>query len=420
MAFVYDLLVLLVELFLKFIGLFNQKISLFIKGREQTFDILRQHISNSDKTIWIHCASLGEYEQGLPIIQSLKNHLPSHKIIVSFFSPSGYELKKNSTDAYVYLYLPLDTQHRVKTFLDLARPEFVIFVKYEFWPNYLKVLKEKNIKTYLVSALFRENQAFFKWYGLPMRKLLHTFEHIFVQNQKSKDLLEKINFTKVTVAGDTRYDRVYEILQRDNTLDFIRDFKGNSFCVVFGSSWDDDEELFLNYINNNLLPMKFIIAPHNINNPEKIYFYKQKISKKIIFFSEKENKNLSDYEVFIIDTIGILTKIYAYADVAYVGGGMRTGLHNILEPAVFGTPIIIGKNFSKSLEAQELILEKGAFSVKNQTEFEQSLDLLYYKNLLHAQISANNQEFVLKRKGATSTIINFILSQKDSLFINEK
>lgn len=414
MYFIYNLLIYIAELILKGISFFNPKINLFVKGRRQTFDLLKKHIKKSDKTIWIHCASLGEYEQGLPIIKALKIKLPNHKIIVSFFSPSGYEIKKNSPDADVFVYLPLDIKSRTKKFVELTHPDFVIFVKYEFWPNYLNTLREKNIKTYLVSTLFRENQIFFKWYGAFMRKSLHNFNHIFVQNKKSKELLEQINIKQVTVAGDTRYDRVYEILQRDNSLEFIEKFKNNNFCVVFGSSWEDDEELYLHYINHTSQPMKFIIAPHNIN-PEKIHFFRKKISRKTLFFTEMENKNIADYEVFIIDTIGILTKIYAYANVAYVGGGMRTGLHNVLEPAVFGTPIIIGKDFSKSIEAQELILESGAFSVKNKKEFEDTLNLLYSNKALYQKILQNNREFIQKRIGATTTIINKLLSEKDSL-----
>ena len=327
------------------LALVNPKLSLFVNGRKETFNLIKDTISKTDKVIWIHAASLGEYEQGLPVMEKLKLLYPNHKFLLTFFSPSGYEVKKNSKVADVICYLPLDTKKNVHKFLEAAHPDLAIFIKYEIWPNYLAALNSVNTPTFLISALFKNNQNFFKWYGNFMRKALTNFSHFFVQNEKSKELLNSIDFKNATVAGDTRFDRVAEILERNNSLEFMAHFKQNQFCFVLGSTWSEDEKLIVEYINNSSLPIKFVIAPHTIKNKhvEEII---EAIKKPVARFSELENIAIEDYEVLIIDTIGILTKIYSYADLAYVGGGFVTGLHNTLEPAVFGIPVIIGPNFN--------------------------------------------------------------------------
>lgn len=333
-----------------------------------------------------------------------------HKIVVTFFSPSGYEVRKNNTVADVTVYLPLDTKKNVETFLRLVHPEMAFFIKYEFWPNYLNELKKRNIKTYLISGIFREKQSFFKWYGGFYRNALKNIDYFFVQNESSKKLLQSIGFHNVKVSGDTRFDRVISILDRDNSLDFISDFKDDSTMVVIGSSWPKDESLLTNYINQADSNTKFIIAPHNIKQ-EQIQQLKNTITRKTVLFSEKENQNLSEYQVFIIDTIGILTKIYSYADIAYVGGGFgNPGVHNILEPATFGIPVVIGPNYSHFAEATALVNIEGCISIKNQNELNQAFDLLTQNEDERYEKGHICSTFVQMNKGATNTILNHILS----------
>jgi len=379
-----------------------------VKGRAETFKLLSNTVSANDKVIWFHCASLGEYEQGLPVFEQIKDYYPSHKIVLSFFSPSGYEIKKNTPIANVVVYLPLDTKSNADAFLNTIHPELVVFVKYEFWPNYLNGLKQRNIKSILISALFREDQSFFKFYGSWMRKSLHAFEHIFVQNEASKTLLNNINYSNVTVSGDTRFDRVANQLNMDNNLDFITEFKQEKLCIVAGSTWPEDEQLFIEYINNSSEDLKFIIAPHNIKS-NQITSLKKAINKKTALFSEKIDANLKDAQVFIIDTIGILSKIYSYADIAYVGGAMgSTGLHNTLEPAVFGMPIIIGKHFSNFPEAFDMIAQQGMFSISNQMEFNATLNELIKDDEKRLGSAQSNTTYITNNKGAVSQIINYI------------
>ena len=394
---------------LKLLALFSPKMKLFVEGRKAVFQTLKDKIHPEDKVFWFHAASLGEYEQGLPVIEKVKEQFSHHKIVITFFSPSGYEVRKNNTIADVTVYLPLDTKANAKQFLDLVHPEKVFFIKYEFWPNYLYELKQRNISAYLISGIFREKQVFFKWYGGFYRKALQTFDYFFVQNEKSKTLLQSIGFNNVRVSGDTRFDRVVAILEKDNSLDFIEQFKNNQTTIVIGSSWPKDEELLVNFINQSADNVKFIIAPHNIKS-EQIQNLKKSISKSTILFSEKENQNVSDFQVFIIDTIGILTKIYSYADIAYVGGGFgNPGVHNILEPATFGIPIVIGSNYSHFAEATALVGLGGCISVKNQSELNQSFNLLLQNEDERYEKGHICSTFVQMNKGATNSILKAVL-----------
>lgn len=381
---------------------------LFVNGRKTVFETLEQKINSSDKTIWFHAASLGEYEQGLPVMEKIKAKFPNHKIVVTFFSPSGYEVRKNNTIADATVYLPLDTKSNAKKFLKLVHPEMVFFIKYEFWPNYLNELKKTNVTTYLISGIFRENQAFFKWYGGFYRKALKTFDYFFVQNESSKKLLQSLGFQNVKISGDTRFDRVVAILERDNSLDFIANFKDNKTTIVIGSSWPKDEELLINYINQSSEEIKFIIAPHNIKE-EQISNLKSQITKKTVLFSEKNNLDLSNFNVFIIDTIGILTKIYSYADIAYVGGGFgNPGVHNLLEPASFGIPIIVGPNYSHFAEATALVHQEGCISINIQNELNEAFDNLISNEDIRHEKGHICETFVQMNKGATQTIMNHI------------
>lgn len=409
MHFIYNIITLLAAQLLKIVALFSPKMKLFVDGRKSVFQTLVDKIQTSDKTIWFHAASLGEYEQGLPVIEAIKQQFPNHKIVVTFFSPSGYEVRKNNTVADVTVYLPLDTISNAKQFISLVHPEMAFFIKYEYWPNYLNELKKQQIKTYLISGILRENQAFFKWYGGFYRNALKTFDYFFVQNESSKKLLQSIGFNNVKVSGDTRFDRVVSILERDNSLDFIEQFKDNKTTIVIGSSWPKDESLLANYINQSSDDVKFIIAPHNIKS-EQIQELKNAIFKKTILFSEKDNVNLSNSNVFIIDTIGILTKIYSYADIAYVGGGFgNPGVHNILEPATFGVPVVIGPNYSHFAEATALVNMEGCISIQNQAQLNEAFELLLHNEDERLEKGHICSTFVQMNKGATQTIMHHIL-----------
>ena len=417
MLFLYNIITLLAAQLLKLVALFSPKMKLFVDGRKSVFQTLANKIQTSDKTIWFHAASLGEYEQGLPVIEAIKQQFPSHKIVVTFFSPSGYEVRKNNTVADVTVYLPLDTISNAKKFISLVHPEMAFFIKYEYWPNYLNELKKQQIKTYLISGILRENQAFFKWYGGFYRNALKTFDYFFVQNESSKNLLQSIGFNNVKVSGDTRFDRVVSILERDNSLDFIEQFKDNKTTIVIGSSWPKDESLLINYINQSSDDVKFIIAPHNIKQ-EQISNLKNQIQKKTISYSEKDemlkqvqHDKTEDFQVYIIDTIGILTKIYSYADIAYVGGGFgNPGVHNILEPATFGVPVVIGPNYSHFAEATALVNMEGCISIQNQIQLNEAFDLLLHNEDERLEKGHICSTFVQMNKGATQTIMNHILS----------
>lgn len=399
------------------IALFNKKISWFVKGRKETFVKLTK--LKDKKTIWFHASSLGEFEQAIPIIEKLKEHFKNQKILVTFFSPSGYNVRKNYPLADVVCYLPLDSSKNAKKFINTINITVAIFIKYEFWPNFLFHLKQKQIPTILVSGIFREKQIFFKSYGSFMRKALNSFDHFFVQDYKSKKLLNSINIKNITIAGDTRFDRVSKIVNQNNSLNFIESFVDKKFILVSGSTWKEDEQIIVNYINTKASDNeKFVFAPHNIKHLG-IDKLKQSIQKKTILFSEIPfNKNkqeyadfdtvLKDCQVLIIDAIGFLTKIYSYASVAYVGGGLKTGLHNILEPATFGIPIIIGNNFEKFKEARDLVDLKGCFTIKNKNEFNSIFNHLKTNPVLREKASNINFDYVKENTGCTKKIIEYL------------
>ena len=410
MFFIYSILVGLAELILRVVAKFSPKMRLFVDGRKDVEAILAQKISANDNTIWFHAASLGEYEQGLPVMLKMKENYPNHKIILSFFSPSGYEVRKNNAVADVTVYLPLDTKRNANRFLDLVHPEIIFFIKYEFWPNYLNSIHQRKIPTYLISGIFREDQPFFKWYGGFYRKALFAFTHFFVQNDKSKTLLASLGFSNVTVSGDTRFDRVVQILDQDNTLKFIEEFKDDKMTIVVGSSWPADEKLLVNYINKSPVDLKFIIAPHNIKH-DQIVELQNSIERDVVLFSEKDGVDLSSKQVFIIDTIGLLTKIYSYADLAYVGGGFgNPGVHNILEPATFGIPIVLGPNFSHFAEAVALVNLGGATSVSNQSQLDDAFDNLLSNDDERGEQGSICETFVQMNKEATKKILARVIA----------
>jgi 3-deoxy-D-manno-octulosonic-acid transferase len=383
---------------------------LFINGRVNVLDKISETINSNDKTIWFHCASLGEYEQGLPIMEAIKATYPEYKIVLTFFSPSGYEIKKDAPVADVVSYLPLDTIKNAKRFLKIVHPSLAVFVKYEFWPNYLFELEKMKIPSILVSGLFRKNQSFFKPYGVFMRKALHTIDYFFVQNGPSEALLKTIGIENVEVSGDTRFDRVSQQIEQDNTVPYLDSFKGDSVCVVCGSTWPEDETILLPYINESPNNVKFIVAPHTMDTA-KIESFRRKLTKPSVLYSERDSKDLSEASVFIVNTIGLLTKIYSYADIAYVGGAMgTTGLHNILEPATFGLPIIIGKNFEKFPEAIRLQSLAALFSVSTSIEVTDILSKLVDDKTFRNKTGMIAGHFVNSNTGATAIIMKYIES----------
>ena len=409
MRTLYSIGIFITGFVLKILARFRSKIKLGVDGRKQTFTVLRNKVSTSDKTIWMHCASLGEFEQGLPVLKALRESYTAHSIVVSFFSPSGFENKKNTPFADVIVYLPMDTISNAKLFLDIIHPELILFVKYDIWPNMLFEIKKRRLKAILISASLRSNQSYFKWYGRLMRKSLFAFEHVFTQNELSKHLLNSINYYNVTVSGDTRFDRVSQQLNSDNTIDFIEQFKNGKTTVVFGSTWPEDDKLSIPFINlYKGSDVKFIIAPHNINLAYSKSL-KSQINKSVMLYSEMDNKGLKDFDVFILDTIGYLGKAYSYANIAYVGGAAgKTGLHNILEPAVFGIPIIIGKNYAKFPEAKKLIKINGVTSVTSPNDLGLTLKTMLKSEKKRLEIGKINAAFIKNNRGALIEIMDYI------------
>ncbi len=416
MGTLYNIATYIMSFFLWLSQGFSKKMKLFIQGRQQTLSILKDKIKPTDQTLWFHCASLGEFEQGFPIMEAIKKESPNYKIVVSFFSPSGYEIKKNTPVADAVVYLPMDTRASARKFVELVHPTTAFFVKYEFWPNYLFQLKKQGVHTLLVSGVFRENQVFFKSYGGFMRKALACFNHIFVQNKSSEVLLTEIGATQVSVSGDTRFDRVSHQIEQNNSLEFMDTFKGDSLCVVCGSTWPEDEAVLLPFINTSK-NIKFIVAPHKME-VGKIDSFQKKLKHLNVRYTELETKGkaLSEASVLIVDTIGLLTKIYSYADVAYVGGAMGTeGLHNILEPATFGAPVVIGKNYAEFPEAERLQSLAGLFSIKNAKECSEILSKLTSNEDFRAKAGMIAGHFVDSNTGATAMVLEYFKNLESTM-----
>jgi 3-deoxy-D-manno-octulosonic-acid transferase len=401
----YNIIVGFAAITVRLIGGLHKKTRKGQVGRNASLQILAQKLKQSDKIIWMHCASLGEYEQGLPVFEALKKQYKHHKFVMTFFSPSGYEIRKDNPIADVVVYLPLDQKSEVKKFLDLTHPELVVFVKYDLWPNYLLELKRRNVTSILISALFRPSQAYFKFYGGWFKKLLFSFDYIFTQDTDSKVLLNAIGYDAVTVSGDTRFDRVGNQTTTDNTLNFIAEFKNNQTCIVAGSTWPEDEVLLVDYINASKDDIKFIIAPHNMDS-NQIQSLTNRIQKPTVLYSNYKNESLADKSVFIVDTIGLLTKIYHYADIAYVGGAMgSTGLHNTLEAATFGVPIVIGKNYKKFPEAKAMQSLGGLISIDSYTALISALDGFVYTPEKRTLSGQKNKDYIESNKGASEIVM---------------
>lgn len=408
MRFLYNIAISVTKFCLPIAGLLNKKLHLFVKGRAGVFTQLSNTFNEKDDILWFHAASLGEFEQGRPIIEACKDRFPNHKILLTFFSPSGYEIRKNYSEAHLVTYLPLDTKRNMRKFIGSVKPKMAIIVKYEFWPNLLWQLENNEIPTILVSGIFRENQVFFKSYGGFMRKSLGAFDHFFVQDEASKKLLESIDVRNVTVSGDTRFDRVFQIVKEKVNLPVLEMFSTGKLTVIAGSTWPKDEELLIDFINNNNdVDVNFIIAPHEVDDGH-IHAITSKISKKTIVYSEASTKNITAYKVLVIDGIGLLSKIYRYGDIAYIGGGFGAGIHNVLEPATYGIPIVIGPNYGKFNEAVGLIASGACIPINNKNEFNRVLDnLINDKNSIRDKGKAA-KSYVESKIGATQTIMQYI------------
>jgi 3-deoxy-D-manno-octulosonic-acid transferase len=387
---------------------------MWLSGRQNYFQNLQNwkaSLSQNDKIIWMHCASLGEFEQGRPIIEAIKKNNPDTKILLTFFSPSGYEVRKNYNQADAVFYLPMDGKKNANQFIDLVKPSFVIWVKYEYWYYYLTTLKAKNIPLFLVSAKFRESQPFFKWYGKLYIKILKTFTHIFIQNDEtSLTLLKSINIENVTTVGDTRFDRVAEITSAKNVLpQEIMQFCKTEKVIVAGSTWEEDEELLVHYANVHPT-IKFIIAPHDVD-VERISEVKN-IFKSAITFTELQAGKTAN-QVLIIDNIGMLALLYSIANITYIGGGFNSsGIHNVLEAAAYGKPVVFGPIYEKFAEAVDLVDLGGAFSVDTSLGLEALLDKLFADLVLKNSISAINETYVKNMQGATQKIMQYFYENR--------
>lgn len=388
-------------------ALFDDKAKLWKNGRKNVFQFLSQQCENK-QIIWFHCASLGEFEQGKPLIQKLKSQYPTHTFLVTFFSPSGYEVKKNDPDIDIIAYLPSDTLCHAKRFIQVVKPEVAFFVKYEYWYNYMEQLYRKSIPFYYISAIYRPSQYFFKPHGSWFARQLCKCSYFFVQNQTSFDLLHSIKINQVMITGDTRFDRVAAIAAQNQSLDFMESFKGNSKILVAGSSWQPDEQLLATVFTHVKSQYKLVIAPHLIDkehiNRIKTLFY----NEKVVCYSERSEKQLADCNVLIIDSIGILSKIYRYAHIAYIGGAFATGLHNTLEAAVYGIPVFFGPKYQKFSEAVALVEQKGAFSITSPQEMTDRL-MQFERNPASYQAACDIcKSFVNSNLGAVEKIYTVI------------
>lgn len=409
MVFIYNICISLYYFTIFIAGFFNKKAGLFITGRKNIFDNIKSQINIKDKIVWFHASSLGEFEQGRPVIEEFRKKYSGYKILLTFFSPSGYEIRKNYQGADYIFYLPFDFKHNVQKFISLINPQLVFFIKYEFWYNYLKTLHNRKIPVYIFSSIFRNEQIFFKWYGGFFRNILKYFNHIFVQNDSSAKLLASIKIKNVSISGDTRFDRVYQILQTSKSLPVIEKFKGSNFVVIAGSTWEKDEELLIQYINSNAesKPIKFIIAPHEIKsaNIERLI---TSITKKTVKFSDAENVNHEDKDVMIIDNIGMLSSLYKYGNIAYIGGGFGKGIHNTLEAAAFGNPVLFGSNYHRFSEACDLIKQNAGTVITDYNTLERTIDHYFNNPVLLKSSSDAAKNYVENNCGATSIILDFI------------
>ena len=403
---IYSIALYFYALIVILVSPFHKKARLMVKGQWQTFRILRKKIRPREKYVWFHAASLGEFEQGRPLMERLRRLHPEYKILLTFFSPSGYEVRKNFEGADVICYLPFDTPGNVHSFLRLARPVMAFFIKYEFWNNYLHACHRHHVPVYSVSSIFREDQIFFRWYGWFYRDVLKCVSYFFVQNEQSRKLLATRGITNVTVVGDTRFDRVLDICHQAKPLPLVAAFKQDALMQVAGSSWAPDEDLIIPYFNEHP-EMKLVLAPHVIGESH-LKEIESKLKRPFLRYSQANENNVKAVDCLIIDCFGLLSSIYRYGEIAYIGGGFGVGIHNTLEAAVYGIPVILGPKYQKFQEAIQLIESKGAYSIKNYEELKALLDRLLTDEKFLKETGANAGQYVTGNAGATDKILGMI------------
>ncbi len=405
MKVLYNISIFFLGLGLRLASPFNAKAREFLAGRKEIFRKIRAALANNDSPIvWVHCASLGEFEQGRPVIEALKQNYGDHKVFLTFFSPSGYQVRKNYPEADYVFYLPLDTKRNAKKFVTLVNPRLAIFVKYEFWYYYSRALKKRKIPLLSVSSIFRKEQFFFRKAGNFNRRILKNVTHFFVQNQQSLELLRSINFYNATVSGDTRFDRVKEIVDRGGEIEIARKFKGDEKVLVIGSAWQEDIDILLPFMNEAKL--KFIVAPHEIHESQLATLQRSLVVKSVLF-SQADDDNVEDAIVLIIDNVGMLSRLYRYGEFAYIGGAFGKGLHNVLEAACYGIPVLFGnKNYEKFQEAVDLINRGGAFPVQDYPDLKKKYELLNVPEtfLLACEVC---RQYVSENTGATSKVMEY-------------
>ncbi len=410
MNLVYQIGILFYKFAALFASMFSEKARQWSAGQRNSFAYLEKEIKSDKPIIWVHAASLGEFEQGRPLIEQIKDKHPNYQILLTFFSPSGYEIRKNYEGADYICYLPADTKKNARKFIELVNPEKVFFVKYEYWKNYISILNKKNIPLYLVSAIFRKDQLFFKndfrgrWY----RKILEKVTFFFVQNQMSADLLENLGLKNYAITGDTRFDRVAEIASNRKKLPIIEQFKGESPLIIAGSSWEPDEKLLASFANENP-NVKFVFAPHEVKE-SNIKRLTGLFNDQAIRYSQAQNIDLSSFQILIVDSIGLLSSIYRYADISYIGGGFGVGIHNTLEAAIYNTPVLFGPNHLKFQEAVSLIENKIAFPINNQDELNNTLNDLLSNPQKRNEITITCEKFMNQNIGATEYIIKKVFN----------
>lgn len=417
-------------------SLFNKKIKKMWRGEREAVDLLKEKVDPTAKYVWFHAASLGEFEQGRPLIEQLKATHPEYKILLTFFSPSGYEVRKNYEGADIVCYLPLDTIRNARRFLRAVHPVMAFFIKYEFWYNYLHILKHRGVPVYSVSSIFRPGQVFFKWYGRNYAKVLHCITHFFVQNEVSLQLLKGIGIDEATVVGDTRFDRVLQIKEQAKELPIVEAFKGINGkgdackgalaedackkdlsengckgCKVFvaGSSWQPDEDIFIRFFNDHP-DWKLIIAPHVIGEDHLAYIL-DKLQMKAVRYTQATEQSAAEARCLIIDCFGLLSTIYRYGEIAYVGGGFGVGIHNVPEAAVWGVPVLFGPNNKRFQEAQDLLACKGSFEVTDYDSFNTIISRLISDDQFRHQCGEASANYVKSRSGATDIIMKSVVGK---------
>ena len=384
-------------------SLFNEKVRKMWRGERAAFNVLKQKVDPEARYVWFHAASLGEFEQGRPIMERLRREHPEYKILLTFFSPSGYEVRKNYEGADIICSLPLDTPINAIRFLRLVRPVMAYFIKYEFWYNYLHILKYRHVPAYSVSSIFRPDQIFFKWYAKKYAGVLHCITHFFVQNEQSKELLAKIGITDVTISGDTRFDRVLQIMEQSKHLPIVEAFKQDHHVFVAGSSWSPDEDIFIRFFNEHP-EWKLIIAPHVIGN-DHLQQILSKLNRKTVRYTEATTETAAEAQCLIIDCFGLLSSIYHYGEVAYVGGGFGVGIHNVLEAAVWNVPVFFGPNNKRFQEAQQLLASGGGVEITDYDSFATAMLRFMSDPEWLRQCGNKAGEYVKSKAGATNIVL---------------